>query len=113
MAFDFALSQSVTQQAKAFGIFLLVGFAVGIVNVVIKIIKTRFAQKTWSSYVIDFLRVIIDGLSFALSQYVFFDFDMQAFHIGVYALSAVLTYRIIYLHLLPTLKKFIYTKRTK
>ena len=113
MPLDFSLSQSVAEQAKALGVFLLVGLVVGIINVVIKIVKTHYTQKLWSRYAIDFLRVTIDGLSFAISLYAFFDFQLHAFHIGVYVLSATLTYRLVYLHAIPKLKNYIYTKRSK
>lgn len=107
------LSQSVAEQTKALVIFLLVGIAVGLINVVIKLVKTRHAQKLWSSYLIDFLRVLIDGACFALSQYAYFDFDIQAFHVFTYVASATLTYKLLYRVLLPTIKKYIYTKRSK
>ena len=104
------LSQNVSEQVKALGIFLLVGIAVGIINVIIKIIKTRYALKLWSGY---FLRVVIDGACFALSSNVFFDFNIQAFHVFTYVATATLTYRLFYLILIPTLKKYLYTKRAK
>lgn len=107
------LSQSVAEQATALGVFLLVGFFVGIINVAINIIKTRFAHKLWSSYVIDFLRVVIDGACFALSSSVYFDFDIQAFHVFAYATSAIITYKIFYNVLIPAFKKYLYTKRSK
>lgn len=107
------LSQSVSEQVKALGIFLLVGIAVGIINVVIKVIKTRYALKLWSGYLVDFLRVVIDGACFALSSNVFFDFNIQAFHVFTYVATATLTYKLIYLILIPTLKKYLYTKRSK
>lgn len=113
MPTDFTLSENVTEQAKALGLFFIVGVAVGIINVIIKIVKTKYAQRTWSGYAIDFLRVAIDGLSFALSQYVFFDFDLQAFHVGVYVLSASATYNLLYVRALPKIKRCIYTKRSK
>ena len=107
------LSQSVAEQTKALVIFLLVGTTVGIVNVIIKAIKTRYAQKLWSGYLVDFLRVVIDGACFALSSNAFFDFNIQAFHVFAYVASATLTYKLFYLILIPTLKKYLYTKRSK
>ena len=107
------LSQSVAEQTKALVIFLLVGTAVGLINVVIKLVKTRHAQKLWSGYLVDFLRVVIDGACFALSSNAFFDFNIQAFHVFAYVASATLTYKLFYLILIPTLKKYLYTKRSK
>ncbi|MGN0771449.1 MAG: hypothetical protein ACI4MI_02560 [Christensenellales bacterium] len=107
------LTQSPTHQALALGIFLLVGIIVGILNVAIKIVKDKFARRLWSKYTIDFFRVVIDGLSFALSQYAYFDFDIQAFHVAAYVTAASVTYNLIYNKLIPEIKNYIFTKRLK